>query len=129
MTYTQASTAANTGVGGAGGTDSRKQSHRQSPGGLGYGGGPYGLRRANGVGLDASVQSHHAAAGASAASASVKRPVLYDLVGLVQHTGGLEHGHYTCYTRDDGTGERSMPLEQSLQSDAEGRSHAEKAEE
>lgn len=31
--------------------------------------------------------------------------ILYDLVAVVQHTGGLEHGHYTCFARDDGSGE------------------------
>lgn len=30
-------------------------------------------------------------------------PVLYDLVGLVQHTGGLDQGHYTSYAKDDGS--------------------------
>lgn len=41
---------------------------------------------------------------AAAFSPSSPAPVLYDLVGLVEHTGGLEHGHYTSYTRDDGSG-------------------------
>lgn len=30
-------------------------------------------------------------------------PLLYDLVGLVQHTGGLDQGHYTSYAKDDGS--------------------------
>lgn len=55
---------------------------------------------------DAAKAASAAAAAAAAAAAETASPpsVLYDLVGLVQHTGGLEHGHYTAYARDDGSG-------------------------
>lgn len=87
------------------GVDSRKNSHRQSPGGLGYAAGA-AARRGSGIGLGHDVlgHSHMHHPPAAAPGAPVKPPVLYDLVGLVQHTGGLEHGHYTCFTRDDDTG-------------------------
>lgn len=54
--------------------------------------------------------------GVSANTPSSHSRVLYDLVALVQHSGGLEHGHYTCFAKDDnsggclgGGGERSGP--------------------
>lgn len=101
------------GVGG-GNADTRKNSHRASLGDLGYpagmNGGLGGPRRSvggggggGGSGYDGNGYSHNHHGSAAPAP---KPPVLYDLVGVVQHTGGLEHGHYTTYSRDDDTGER-----------------------
>ena len=53
-----------------------------------------------------SVQAASHQGGRGVASPS---PVLYDLVGLVQHTGGLEHGHYTSNARDDGSSKLHVP--------------------
>ncbi|CAN0122008.1 unnamed protein product, partial [Ectocarpus fasciculatus] len=80
----------------SGGDAHRKSAVRRgsaSPDGGGYyGGGP------------ATAAAAAAAESVAAAfSPSSPAPVLYDLVGLVEHTGGLEHGHYTSYTRDDGS--------------------------
>eukprot|EP00903_Cladosiphon_okamuranus_P013693 g12750.t1 len=74
----------------------------------------YNLRRSTGGGspdgggyFGGSTATAAAAAASESVAAtfapSLPAPVLYDLVGLVQHTGGLEHGHYTSYTRDDGS--------------------------
>lgn len=103
-------------AGGSGGDAHRKSSIRRgggggggSPDGGGYYGGGGGGGHGYGYGGGGSSTAAAAAAAASesvaaAFSPSLPAPVLYDLVGLVQHTGGLEHGHYTSYTRDDGSG-------------------------
>ncbi|CAM9705807.1 unnamed protein product [Ectocarpus sp. 4 AP-2014] len=80
----------------SGGDAHRKSSVRRgsaSPDGGGYYGG----------GSATAAAAAAAESVAAAFSPSSPAPVLYDLVGLVEHTGGLEHGHYTSYTRDDGS--------------------------
>lgn len=85
--------------GGSGGDAHRKSSVRRTGGGGSPdGGGYYGGSTATAAAAAASESV------AAAFAPSLPAPVLYDLVGLVQHTGGLEHGHYTSYTRDDGSG-------------------------
>lgn len=84
-------------AGGSGGDAHRKASIRRG-GGSPDGGGYYGGSTATAAAAAASESV------AATFAPSLPAPVLYDLVGLVQHTGGLEHGHYTSYTRDDGSG-------------------------
>lgn len=101
-------------AGGSGGDAHRKSSTRRggggSPDGGGYNGGGGGHGNGYGYGYGGGGSTATAAAAAASESAAatfsppLPAPVLYDLVGLVQHTGGLEHGHYTSYTRDDGSG-------------------------
>ena len=86
--------------GGSGGDAHRKSSVRRNGGGSPDGGGYYGGSTATAAAAAASESV------AAAFAPSLPALVLYDLVGLVQHTGGLEHGHYTSYTRDDGSGVR-----------------------
>lgn len=86
-------------AGGSGGDAHRKSSIRRTGGGGSPdGGGYFGSSTATAAAAAASESV------AATLSPSLPAPVLYDLVGLVQHTGGLEHGHYTSYTRDDGSG-------------------------
>ncbi|CAM9856110.1 unnamed protein product [Phaeothamnion confervicola] len=51
-------------------------------------------------GLDMRPYLTPAAAAASAVGEETPDPLLYDLVGLVEHTGGLQRGHYTAHVRD-----------------------------
>lgn len=91
-------------AGGSGGDAHRKSSTRRNSGGGGSpdGGGYFGGSTATAAAAAASENV------AATFAPSLPAPVLYDLVGLVEHTGGLEHGHYTSYTRDDGSGVRFM---------------------
>lgn len=89
--------------GGSGGDAHRKSSIRRNSIGGGGGGSPDGGGYYGGSTATAAAAAASESV-AAAFSPSLPAPVLYDLVGLVQHTGGLEHGHYTSYTRDDGSG-------------------------
>lgn len=87
-------------AGGSGGDAHRKSSLRRGSGSPDGGGYYYGGSTATAAAVAAAESA------AAAFSPTSPAPVLYDLVGLVQHTGGLEHGHYTSYTRDEGSGTR-----------------------
>lgn len=86
------------GAHGVNGGHHQKNPHRQGQGhGQGQG------DAIGGSGRGPRSGAHDSGVSANTPSSSHSR-VLYDLVALVQHSGGLEHGHYTCFARDDNSG-------------------------